>query len=137
MLVSLLEELFAIESDFDFDAKKHRQGLRLMMDGCRKHKCIRVAEYNNRVIGMCSAQTLISTVEGRMVAMVEDFVIQKQWQGKGIGRMLLENIELWSKICGLTRLQLLADSGNTPALKFYRKNGWEPTQLICIRKRLR
>lgn len=135
--MNLLEELFAIEADFTFDADKHRQGLKLMMDGCRKHKCIKVAEINKKVIGMCTAQTLISTAEGGAAAIIEDLVVQSLWRGRGIGRMLLESIESWSNTCGLKRLQLLADSENVPALEFYRKNDWEPTQLICIRKKFR
>jgi GNAT superfamily N-acetyltransferase len=134
-LVNLLKELFAIEVDFTFDADKHRLGLKLMIDGCRKHKCIKVAECDKNVIGMCSAQTHISTVEGGIAAMVEDLVVQSLWRGKGIGRMLLESIESWSNTCGLKRLQLLADSANEPALDFYKKNGWKTTQLICIRKK--
>jgi hypothetical protein len=35
---------------------------------------------------------------------------------------------------GLVRLKLLADGGNRPALAFYRKTGWQETQLICLRK---
>ncbi len=108
-----------------------------MIDGCRKHKCIQVAEYNKEVIGMCSAQTLISTAEGGIVAVVEDLVVDKRFRGLGIGRMLLESIEAWSRQSGLKRLQLLADSNNQPALHFYQQNNWQPTQLICIRKLFR
>lgn len=136
-LVNLLEELFAIEADFSFDADKHRQGLRLMMDGCSKHKCIKIAEIDKEIVGMCSAQTLISTAEGGVVAFVEDLVVQSQWREKGIGQMLLDAITSWSSVRQLKRLQLLADSENGPALAFYRKNGWKPTQLICLRKQFR
>ncbi|MFZ2634634.1 MAG: GNAT family N-acetyltransferase [Desulfosalsimonadaceae bacterium] len=135
--MSLLGELFAIEADFFFDVDKHRQGLTLLLDGCRKHKCLKVAEHNREIIGMCSGQTLISTAEGGVVAMVEDLVVKTGWRGKGVGRMLLESMEAWSNSCGLKRLQLLADSENDPALEFYQKNGWKVTQLICLRKRFR
>lgn len=134
-LVGLLGELFAVEADFSFDAEKHRQGLTLMLDGCRKHKCIKVAEHIHEVIGMCSAQALISTAEGGVVAMVEDLVIKTGWRGRGVGGMLLESMEDWRRECGLKRLQLLADSENEPAVAFYQKNGWKRTQLICLRKR--
>ena len=133
--MSLLGELFAIEADFSFNAEKHRQGLMLLLDGCRKHKCIKVAEHNHEVIGMCSAQTLISTAEGGVVALVEDLVVKNGWRGRGVGRMLLEDMDAWSHSCGLKRLQLLADAENEPALAFYGKNGWKRTQLICLRKR--
>ena len=136
-LVQLLKKLFAVEADFSFDPDKHRQGLRLMIDGCGKHKCIKVAQIGGRIVGMCSAQTLISKVEGGVVAIVEDLVVQSRLRGNGIGRMLLDAIASWSCVRQLKRLQLLADSENEPALSFYRKNGWKPTQLICLRKQLR
>ena len=136
-LVQLLKELFAIEADFSFDADKHRQGLQLMIDGCGKHKCIKVACAGRQIVGMYSAQTLISTAEGGVVAIVEDLVVQSRWRGNGIGRMLLDEITSWSNVRQLKRLQLLADSENKPALAFYRKNSWKPTQLICLRKQFR
>lgn len=135
--MNLLRELFAIETDFSFDADKHRRGLKLMVDGCRKHKCIKVAEIKDEVIGMCSAQTLISTVEGGIVAMLEDLVVDKRFRGQGVGKMLLESIDAWSRISGIKRLQLFTDSKNKPAQAFYKKNNWDPTQLICIRKKFR
>lgn len=140
-LVSLLRDLFSIEADFTFDADKHRRGLKLLLDGCRKHKCVKVAEVNTddgtEVVGMCTAQTLISTAEGGIVAMVEDLVVDSRFRGQGVGRMLMENIEVWSRMSELKRLQLLADTENKPALAFYKKNNWDPTQLICIRKKFR
>lgn len=133
-LVDLLRDLFSIEADFTFDADKHSRGLNLLLDGCRKHKCVKVAETSNQVIGMCTAQILISTAEGGVVAIVEDLVVKKGWRGKGVGRMLLEGVESWSYARKLKRLQLLADQKNEPALDFYRKHGWNSTQLICLRK---
>ena len=133
-MVGLLKQLFAIEADFIFDADKHRRGLRLLLDGCHKHKCIKVAEYDQRVVGMCSAQTLISSAEGGMVALVEDLVVDKKFRGRGIGALLMKSIEAWRNTLGLKRLQLLADCQNRPALDFYKNNGWESTRLICIRK---
>jgi hypothetical protein len=33
----------------------------------------------------------------------------------------------------VSRLQLLADRSNVPALDFYRIMGWHMTELICLR----
>jgi GNAT superfamily N-acetyltransferase len=105
-----------------------------MLDGCLKHKCIKVAEINGRVVGMCTAQTLISTAEGGMAALIEDLVVGTNHRGQGIGAKLLQSIEQWAHSRGATRLQLLADRNNQAALQFYAKAGWKGTQLICIRK---
>jgi ribosomal protein S18 acetylase RimI-like enzyme len=135
VMVSLLGELFSIETDFSIDKARQRRGLKLMLDGCLKHRCIKVAEVEGQVIGMCTAQTLISTAEGGIVALVEDVVIALQFRGQGIGRKLMESIEDWARSRGAARIQLLADRTNFSALDFYDKIGWRPTQLICLRRK--
>ena len=42
-LVSLLDQLFSIEKDFTFDAPTQARGLALMLDGCGKHRTIKIA----------------------------------------------------------------------------------------------
>jgi GNAT superfamily N-acetyltransferase len=133
-MVSLLGELFSVEADFSIDKARQCRGLKLMLDGCLKHRCIKVAEVKGQVIGMCTAQTLISTAEGGVVALVEDVVVDLQFRGQGIGRKLMESIEDWARSRGATRMQLLADRTNFSALDFYDKIGWRPTQLICLRR---
>jgi hypothetical protein len=68
-LVDLLKELFSIEADFDFDLEKQTCGLNLLLNS--EKDCILVAERlsDNRVLGMCTAQTLISTAEGGAVGL--------------------------------------------------------------------
>jgi GNAT superfamily N-acetyltransferase len=61
-------------------------------------------------------------------------VVTERLRGQGIGAALLATLAAWAVQHGATRLQLLADGQNRPALDFYRKNGWLPTQLICLRK---
>jgi GNAT superfamily N-acetyltransferase len=39
----------------------------------------------------------------------------------------------WAREQGATRIQLLADSRNVPALIFYRKQGWKQTNMIALR----
>jgi GNAT superfamily N-acetyltransferase len=106
-----------------------------MLDGCGKHRCVKVAEADGRVVGMCSAQMLISTAMGGWGAMVEDMVVAAPHRGEGIGRQLMDAIVHWARARGLTRLQLLADRTNFSALDFYDRMGWYPTRLICLRRR--
>jgi GNAT superfamily N-acetyltransferase len=106
-----------------------------MIDGCGKHRCVQVAEAEGTVVGMGTAQLLISTAEGGLVALVEDIVVDTQWRGRGIGRMLVSALEQWASLHGATRLQLLADRTNFSALDFYDRIGWRPTRMICLRRR--
>ncbi|MDA8137372.1 MAG: GNAT family N-acetyltransferase [Desulfobacteraceae bacterium] len=134
-MVALLKQLFAIETDFKIDAERHRRGLALMIDGCGKHRCVMAAEADGSVVGMGTAQLLISTAEGGPVALVEDIVVESQWRGKGIGRQLLDALEAWAWSHGATRLQLLADRTNFSALDFYDHIGWRPTRMVCLRRK--
>lgn len=133
-LTGLLKQLFAIEQDFIFDEIKQKRGLQLMLEA-PESCCIMAAEINGRVIGMCSAQLLISTAEGGIAALVEDMVVSMEYRGRGIGSKLLSAVEDWAIRQGATRLELLADHGNTPALEFYEKKAWYQTRLICLHKK--
>ena len=131
-MVRLLETLFAIEADFAFDGEKQAAGLRLLVDSAKD--CVLVAEAAGRVVGMVSVQTVISTAEGGPVGWVEDLVVAEEFRGRGVGRALLERVEAWAVERGVTRLQLLADGNNAPALEFYRRQGWAGTALVALRK---
>ncbi len=134
-LVALLQELFSIEADFAVDVMRQQKGLSMMLDGCGKHRCVKVAVADGHVVGMCTAQILISTAEGGKVALVEDMVVNAQYRGLGIGRRLISAIEEWAYKHDIMRLQLLADRTNFSALDFYNKLGWHPTRLICLRRK--
>jgi hypothetical protein len=62
-MVNLLRLLFSIEEDFTFDESRHCLGLAMMLKN-EDERCIMVAEINAVVVGMCSAQLLVSTAEG-------------------------------------------------------------------------
>jgi GNAT superfamily N-acetyltransferase len=134
-MVVLLKQLFAIETDFKIDLQRHRRGLALMVDGCGKHRCVKVADADGAVVGMGTAQLLISTAEGGAVALIEDLVIDPQWRRKGAGRKLMASLEQWALDREVTRLQLLADRTNFSALDFYDRIGWRPTRMICLRRK--
>jgi ribosomal protein S18 acetylase RimI-like enzyme len=136
-LVVLLKALFAIEADFDFDPDKQARGLQLLLRS--NQGCILVAESTDdkNLRGMCSIQTLISTAEGDAVGLLEDLVVAADFRNQGIGAKLLAEAGAWAERQGLKRLQLLADKNNSPALKFYEKQGWQSTQLVCLKRPLK
>lgn len=132
-LLTLLQQLFAIERDFSIDADKQRNGLQLLIG--RKDALLLVAEVKSQIVGMCSLQRLISTAEGGYVGLVEDVVIDNECRGQGIGRQLLAAVEDYAVAAGLLRIQLLADQDNSSALQFYQRNDWQLTALRALKKR--
>lgn len=131
-MLLLLQQLFSIEIDFNFDATQQRKGLELLLDSTSA--IIMVAEEQNSAIAMGTAQLVISTAEGRPSLLVEDVVVQPSWQNQGIASKLLRALGDWGALKGAERMQLLADQTNFPAIGFYHRKGWQQTQLICLRK---
>ena len=132
-MTQLVGRLFALEPDFSFDPIKVRRAFSQLL--AKQEAALWVAERDERVIAMCTAQILISTAEGGPVAWVEDVVVSPDQRGAGIGRQLLDAVSSWAKRRGITRLQLLVDRENTAALDFYRRLDWQPTRLNCLRLR--
>ncbi|MCM1566876.1 MAG: GNAT family N-acetyltransferase [Dehalobacter sp. 4CP] len=133
-LSDLLTVLFSIEQDFEPNDERQQSGLKMMLNDSM-NRCVMVAELGKKIVGMVTCQLLISTAEGGQVAVIEDLIVNREYQGNGIGKQLLSSIEDWAVEKGATRLQLLADKTNTPALNFYKKIGWDHTQLICLRRK--
>lgn len=132
-LVRLLGVLFSIEADFQPEPERQRRGLELMLAEPER-RCVLVVEEAGSVVGMVTAQLVVSTAEGAPSALVEDMVVDEAARGRGVGRRLVQAIEAWARARGATRLQLLADRDNRAALRFYRRMGWRGTQLVCWRR---
>lgn len=132
-LVRLLSQLFTIEADFAPDRERQRKGLELLLADEARARVL-VAERSGALVGMVAAQLVVSTAEGALSALVEDMVVDAPARGDGVGAWLLSEIEAWATARGATRLQLLADKENAPALRFYAREGWRPTQLVCWRR---
>ncbi|MFH2092232.1 MAG: GNAT family N-acetyltransferase [Pseudomonadota bacterium] len=135
-LVKLLQQLFSIEKDFTFDPEKHKKGLRMMLDGCGKHRVVKVAWLDRQIVGMCTAQSRISTASGSLTAVLEDLVVDARYRGNGFGTALLNEMEQWAQRLGIQHLSLLADRENTLALTFYSLKKWKQTRMISLTKAL-
>lgn len=128
-LVVLLAELFGIEQDFQPDTDKQARGLRLLL-AAPERGVIKVARTQaGNVVGMVSAQLVISTAEGAPSAWIEDMVVNRDWRTQGVGRALLAAALAWAKDRGAARAQLLVDLDNAPALGYYGHLGWQGSRL--------
>ncbi|MDD3277012.1 MAG: GNAT family N-acetyltransferase [Kiritimatiellales bacterium] len=133
-MTRLLQELFSIETEFAVDTEKQRTGLQMLLDSARTG--IWVAERRGRVVGMVTVQLVVSTAEGGLSGLLEDLVVSSAYRRRGLGKALLSAAVKWSREQGATRIQLLADGRNVPALIFYRKQDWKQTNMIALRRPL-
>ena len=120
----------------DCDVQDQTRGLRLMLDGCGKHRTVKVAWVGGAVVGICTAQARISMVHGNINAVVEDLVVAHGYKNKGVAALLLSGIEEWAENKGIKSISLLVDQKNQGRIDFYNKQAWETTSLICLVKSL-
>lgn len=129
-LSELLRVLFTLEQDFTPQVDKQQRGLGLLLEGAPR-SCVLVARrvLEQQVLGMITAQLVISTAEGGLSAWIEDVVVDPNYQSQGIGSALIQGILDWSVQQGAKRAQLLVDKDNQPAVSFYDALKWRKTQL--------
>lgn len=132
-LILLLSALFSIEKDFNLDATKQQKGLALVIENYVSATVQVARNADGKVIGMVSAQLVISTAQGAASAWIEDMVIDTDYRGNGVGKQLLSNALAWAKNKGATRAQLLVDVTNADAIAYYKHLNWESTQLQARR----
>ncbi len=136
-LIELLCQLFTIETDFVVDPFRHARGLRLLMRHARRGTAaVLVAQAGDEVVGMATVQTVISTAQGARSGWIEDVVVREGWRRSGIGGLLMDEVQRWASRAGVTRLQLLADQRNRPALDFYQRGDFARTNMVCLRRSL-
>lgn len=131
-MVTLLEELFALEPDFVFQPEVHSQGLALLLAEPRARALLATRAYDGKVVGMITLQPHISTGFGQIDGIIEDLVVSQRYRGQGIGGLLLLQMETWAREQGYARLRLAADHENTTAWNFYRKHGWNSGRMVSF-----
>jgi GNAT superfamily N-acetyltransferase len=128
-LAQLLVILFTIEKDFSPNLEKQLNGLHLLLQN-NQTATIQVAKNSKgKVVGMVTAQLVISTAQGTASAWIEDMVVAPEYRGHGVGKTLLHHCLDWAKQKGATRAQLLVDIENKEALGYYEHLNWQATQL--------
>ena len=134
-MADLLYELFTLESDFCPQRAKQIAALRWILEH-PAHGRLFVARKGVKVIGMANALISVSTAEGGPVLILEDVIMAADHRGGGHGRRLVEHVLRWAASEGMSRVTLLSDRDNAPALGFYRRLGFAESAMVVRRKRL-
>ena len=131
MLATFLKRLFTLEKDFTIDADRHRAGLHLLL--AEPHaRTIFVAEADGVVVGMVTAQIVVSTSIGGYSILLEDMYVASGFRRKGVGSKLLEQVLVWGSEHDARRVQLVADTANTEAFRFYRQAGLLESHMTAL-----
>lgn len=132
-LADLLYELFTLESDFRPERDKQLRGLKMILDTPQIGRLF-VLRVDGKVAGMANALITVSTAQGSRVLLLEDVIVSRDHRGRDLGRRLVEHVCAWAKSEGMSRVTLLADRDNAPALAFYERLGFEPSAMVVRRR---
>ncbi|HKI64932.1 MAG TPA: GNAT family N-acetyltransferase [Burkholderiales bacterium] len=134
-LTELLGLLLAQEADFTPDPERQRRALNAIVGDASVGR-VYVVRDGAEVIAMASLLYTVSTAEGGKAAWLEDLVVRPNRRGRGIGRMLLEQVAARARADGVLRLTLLTDPGNERAHALYRGLGFEFSAMRSMRLKL-
>lgn len=141
-VIDLLHVLNVFEADLTGDRKQERAAAAAYYDELLQ----RLAKRDGRIIlaeadGIAVAAMGFSldedaayvTDDVRRHGTVTDLVVQDEWRGRGVGRMLLAEAERLTREAGLARLTIGALVANEKAERAYRAFGFEPYVSILVK----
>ncbi len=133
MLCDLLKILFEQEEEFYYEHNRQESAIKTLMDSPQLGHIL-VIEVSGKVVGMVTILYTFSTALNEKAGLLEDMIIDHEYQNKGLGSMLLSYALEFARSQGLKRITLLTDSTNIKAHKFYEKNHFSLSSMVPFRK---
>jgi len=95
-----------------------------------------VAEVDGKLVGYLAGGCCEAEDYRRVppMAEVDCMFVQKHYRGYGIGERLLRRFLACCARCGVGRVRVVACVGNSGAIAFYRRLGFEPYDLVLERE---
>jgi ribosomal protein S18 acetylase RimI-like enzyme len=119
-------ELPAWRTKMDVDTT-NRNSIRRAMEEPEPDSVILIAEAESQgLAGFVHLQTQTDYFNGEMHGYISDLAVDQRFEGRGIGRMLLEAAEDWARAKGYPLLTLYVFAGNKRAQSLYEKHGFAP-----------
>ena len=133
-LTELVMDLFSMSSgDFKPEREVQERGLRLILEQPSRGR-IAVVRNNDQIFGMVNMLFTISTARGGFVILMEDVVIHPHHRGQGYGTMLLDHVVDYAKQKNFLRITLLTDRISAESQEFFKKQGFEYSNMIPMRR---
>lgn len=132
-LTELVMDLFASSGDFLPNRETQERGLRLILEQPNRGR-IALVRNDDRIFGMVNMLFTISTARGGFVILLEDVVIHPHHRGQGYGTMLVDHVVEFAKQKRFLRITLLTDKISAESQDFFRKQGFEYSNMIPMRR---
>lgn len=132
-LTELVMDLFSTSGDFLPDRETQERGLRLILEQPSRGRIV-VVRNEDRIFGMVNMLFTISTARGGFVILMEDVVIHPHHRGQGYGTMLVDHAVEFAKQKRFLRITLLTDKISAESQEFFKKQGFEYSNMIPMRR---
>ena len=134
-LVELLMDLFDMEGDFEPNYSKQEDGLKLIIEHPNRGRIL-VIKNSTKIIGMVNMLFTISTAEGGLALILEDFIIHPMNRGMGYGKLLLNAVKDFAENKDSKRITLLTDKISEESQRFFKDQGFNFSKMIPMRMHL-
>jgi N-acetylglutamate synthase-like GNAT family acetyltransferase len=132
-LIELVTDLFSSSDDFRPDRAAQERGLQLILEQPNRGR-IFVVRNNDRIFGMVNLLFTISTARGGFVILMEDVVIHPDHRGQGYGARLLNYVIDFAQQKNFKRITLLTDRVSAESQEFFKKHGFDYSNMIPMRR---
>jgi GNAT superfamily N-acetyltransferase len=132
-LTELVMDLFSTSGDFRPERDVQERGLRLILEQPNRGRIV-VVRNNDQIFGMVNMLFTISTARGGFVILMEDVVIHPRHRGQGYGTMLVDHVIEFAKQKRFLRITLLTDKISAESQEFFRKHGFDYSNMIPMRR---
>jgi ribosomal protein S18 acetylase RimI-like enzyme len=130
---AFITALVARFSEFDLPAWRPRQEidnanqaalLKAMLTPEADAAIFIAANENDTPAGFMHLQTQFDYFNGEKHGYISDLAVDPAFEGQGVGQLLMDCAEAWTREKGYSLLTLYVFAGNTRARRLYEKNGF-------------
>lgn len=132
-LTELVMNLLTASGDFTPDRTLQERGLQLILEQPSRGR-IFVVRNQDQIFGMVNLLFTISTARGGFVILMEDVVIHPDHRGQGYGTMLVDYVADFAKKKHFKRITLLTDRISAESQEFFKKRGFDYSNMIPMRR---
>ena len=102
------------------------------LDDVQAERPVWVAVVDEVVVGFVAAG-VSDHWSGERDAYIGELVTDDRWQGRGVGRRMVEEVERWARSRGLRRIRLETGAANGAARAFYDRLGFATEEVVLSR----
>jgi ribosomal protein S18 acetylase RimI-like enzyme len=101
------------------------------------HYIFLCAEKDNKIVGTIMG-IICESLYGDCspFLLMEDFIVHRQYRGRGIGKALLAELEVYGKGAGCSQILFITDASRKNSVAFYSARGYNPGSHVGFKKYL-